>query len=64
MTLRRLPHVLSNERSFKRKKIFIRLRSHWRCAKLVKDATKNFSSDGIKKKHVKRWNRCDEFEED
>jgi hypothetical protein len=46
------------------KKIFIRLRSYWRGAKLVKDATKKlFFSDGIIKL-LKRWNRCVEVEED
>jgi hypothetical protein len=53
---------LANERSSKRKKIFIRWISHWHGAKLVKDATKKlFFSDGIKK-HMKRWNRCVEVE--
>jgi hypothetical protein len=43
-TLRRLPYIWTNERSSKRKKVFIRLRrSHWRSAKLVKDATKKLS---------------------
>jgi hypothetical protein len=41
-TLWRLPCVWPNERSPKRKKIFIRCRNHWRGAKLVKDATKKF----------------------
>jgi hypothetical protein len=31
---------------------------------LVKDATKKFSSDGIKKKLLKRWNRSVEIEVD
>jgi hypothetical protein len=39
----------------------LRGRSHWRGAKLVKDATKALFSDGIKKL-VKRWNRCVEVE--
>jgi hypothetical protein len=43
-TLRKLPHVWSNERTSKRK-IFIRRRSHCRGAKFAKDATKNFFSD-------------------
>jgi hypothetical protein len=46
------------------KKIFIRLKSHWRGAKLVKDATKKNFFDGIKKKLVKHWNRRVEVEGD
>jgi hypothetical protein len=38
-----------------KKNIFIRGRSHWRGAKLDKDATKKLFSDGIKKL-VKLWN--------
>jgi hypothetical protein len=35
----------------------------WRGAKLVKNATKELFSDGIKKV-VKRWNRCVEVDGD
>jgi hypothetical protein len=57
----RLPYVWSNGRSSKRKKIFIRLRSYWRGAILIKYATIKLFSDGIKKL-VKLWNRCFEVE--
>jgi hypothetical protein len=40
----RFPYVWPNERSSKRKKIFIRRRSHWGGAELVKDERKKFSS--------------------
>jgi hypothetical protein len=43
----KFPYVWPNERSFKRKKIFIQWRSHWRGSKLVEDA-KDFFSDGLK----------------
>jgi hypothetical protein len=63
-TLRRLLHVWPDERSSKRRKNFIRERSHWSGSKLVKEATKKLFSDRIKKKHVKLWNRCIEDEGD
>jgi hypothetical protein len=47
-----------------RKKIFIRLRSHWRSAKLVKDATKKTFFLTELSKLVKRWNWCFEIEGD
>jgi hypothetical protein len=47
-TVNKFPYIWPNERSSKRKKIFIWRRSRWRGAKLVKDATKKLFSDGIK----------------
>jgi hypothetical protein len=47
-TVNRFPYGGPNERSSKRKKIFIPSTSHWRGAKLIKDATK-------KKKKKKIW---------
>jgi hypothetical protein len=52
-TLRRLPYVWPSERSCKRKKIFIRCRSHWRGAKLVEDEINFFLTELKKKKPCK-----------
>jgi hypothetical protein len=61
--MRRLPYVWSNERSSERKKLFIRWRSHWRDAKLVKVASRKlFFLTELKKKTCEtlkpvRWSR-------